>query len=338
MIKTKLNLEMCLDFSINDIEECNEVKLDIGEDYAISEKYLILANVKNSKYIKHAQSPEERYGFRIVRKYSNLIEIESNGYNHIIPFSEISRFKGGVKTMTHKSKLKFMNENSFFNTDLRAVNIEYINNRPLIRIENIATNESSSCLSFTNPNIKRLISQTTKNSKYLDRIKLSLGNFYDYSKTKCDNSQSKAIVTCPIHGDFEITVSNTLNRGCGCNGCSLEKRGFNRGKFIDRCKTNGIDGILYLLKCESDSEIFYKIGITSVSIKSRIMKIPYRSTILMEINGDASSIYDLEIVLHRKFASNSYFPKIKFKGRTECFKFDNENEVINLISGYKSSI
>lgn len=338
MIKTRLNLEMCLDFSINDIEEYKEDKLDVGEDYVIPEKYMILADVKNSKYVKHAQSPEERYGFKIIRKYSNLVEIESDGYNHIIPFSGISRFKGGIQTMTHKSKLKFMNDNSFLNTDLRAVDIEYVNNKPLIRIENIVTNESSSCLNFTNPNIKRLISQTTKNSKYLDRIRLSLGNFYDYSKTKCNNSNSKAIVTCPIHGDFEITVSNTLNRGCGCNECSLEKRGFNRGKFIDRCKINGVNGILYLLRCESDSEMFYKIGITSVSIKSRIMKIPYRSTVLLEINGDASSIYDLEIVLHRKFSSSSYLPSIKFKGRTECFDFNDENEIINIISSYKSRI
>lgn len=338
MTKTKLDLEMCLDFSINNIERCESVEFEIDKIYKIPDKYIMLSNPKSSGVGKYRETPEERHGVKIIRKYSNLAEVEKDGYNHIIPFSEISRFKGGVKTMTHKSKLKFMNENSFLNTDLRAVDIEYINNRPLIRIENIETNEFSSCLNFTNPNIKRLISQTTKNSKYLDRIKLSLGSFYDYSKTKCDNSHSKAIVTCPIHGDFEITVSNTLNRGCGCNGCSLEKRGFNRGKFIDRCKTNGIDGILYLLKCESDSEIFYKIGITSVSIKSRIMKIPYRSTILMEVNGDASSIYDLEIVLHRKFASNSYFPKIKFKGRTECFKFDNENEVVNLILSYKSSI
>lgn len=334
--KLKLNLETHFNFSINNIEEYNDVTLEVNKNYVIPEKYIILSDPKLSSPGKYGATPEEKYGFKILKKYGNLVEIESNGYNHVIPFSAISRFSGNIKTMTLESKLKFINNNSFLNTDLRAINITNSSSGSIIDVINTKTNESSRCRNFTNPNIKQLLSNTTKKSKYLDRIKDSLGDFYNYSKTKCSCTRDKAIVTCPIHGDFEITVSNTLNLGCGCNKCSLEKRGFGRSKFVNRCNDNGVDGILYLIKCKSNSELFYKIGITSVSVKSRMINIPYKSTILIEINGDASSIYDLEIVLHRKFANNSYFPKLKFKGRTECFEFNNESEIISIISNYKN--
>lgn len=53
-------------------------------------------------------------------------------------------------------------------------------------------------------------------------------NKYKYNKTKLENrkdKKSKIIVTCPIHGDFEITAhEHLMGRGCPhCNASKLEQ-------------------------------------------------------------------------------------------------------------------
>jgi hypothetical protein len=48
-------------------------------------------------------------------------------------------------------------------------------------------------------------------------------NCYDYSKVEYINSQTKVIITCKIHGDFE-QVPNSHLQGSGCNNCGIIKR------------------------------------------------------------------------------------------------------------------
>lgn len=45
---------------------------------------------------------------------------------------------------------------------------------------------------------------------------------YNYSKTNYISTKEKIIITCPIHGDFEITPNSHLN-GCGCKKCANDK-------------------------------------------------------------------------------------------------------------------
>lgn len=57
-------------------------------------------------------------------------------------------------------------------------------------------------------------------------------NFYSYNKTVYVNNYTKAIFTCPVHGDFKQTPHQHL-RGCGCPKCktsNLEKKVI---KFLD---------------------------------------------------------------------------------------------------------
>lgn len=46
---------------------------------------------------------------------------------------------------------------------------------------------------------------------------------YDYSKFEYVNSNTKGIVICPIHGEFEVNPGNHLS-GKNCPQCALEKR------------------------------------------------------------------------------------------------------------------
>ena len=46
---------------------------------------------------------------------------------------------------------------------------------------------------------------------------------YGYSKVKYKNNNTKVIITCNIHGDFEQTPDNHFN-GAGCSKCANIKR------------------------------------------------------------------------------------------------------------------
>lgn len=65
----------------------------------------------------------------------------------------------------------------------------------------------------------------TKKSNTEDFIKKASyvhNNYFSYEKTVYVNSNEKLIVTCPIHGDFEVKANNHLN-GANCLKCKREK-------------------------------------------------------------------------------------------------------------------
>ena len=55
--------------------------------------------------------------------------------------------------------------------------------------------------------------------EYIEKVSKIHNYKYIYDKTKYINSHTKIIVTCPIHGDFEILATNHLS-GDGCPLCS----------------------------------------------------------------------------------------------------------------------
>jgi hypothetical protein len=44
-------------------------------------------------------------------------------------------------------------------------------------------------------------------------------NFFTYNKVKYKNNWTSIIITCPIHGDFNVTPNNHLNKKSGCPKC-----------------------------------------------------------------------------------------------------------------------
>ena len=62
-------------------------------------------------------------------------------------------------------------------------------------------------------------------------------NLYDYSKSLYVASSVKLTITCPLHGDFDITPNAHL-RGSGCNKCGIlrssKKQRMSKQEFIDR--------------------------------------------------------------------------------------------------------
>ena len=80
---------------------------------------------------------------------------------------------------------------------------------------------------------------------------------------------------------------------------------------------------MYVIKCFDNSEEFYKIGITSTSIKRRFhsfSSMPYSHEIIQEIKDVSINIYKLEKLLHFLYKKHSYKPLKNFDGKEECFK------------------
>lgn len=56
--------------------------------------------------------------------------------------------------------------------------------------------------------------------EWVEKAKIKHGNKYDYSKSVYTGSRDKIIITCPEHGDFEISAQLHISRGDGCPKCA----------------------------------------------------------------------------------------------------------------------
>ncbi|WP_296137531.1 GIY-YIG nuclease family protein [Psychrobacter sp. B29-1] len=147
---------------------------------------------------------------------------------------------------------------------------------------------------------------------------------YSYEKAVYTRSNKKIIITCSVHGDFSQQANDhKLGRGCAkCGAIGNKGAGFNRTNFKKSCnKHHDGFGYLYVIKCHDEKEVFYKIGITSVSLRRRLTGnvIPYNYDVLYDVFDEGNFIFDMETQLHRLLKKYKYEPKIGFGGQTECF-------------------
>lgn len=164
--------------------------------------------------------------------------------------------------------------------------------------------------------------RTSNSEDFIIKARKKHKNFYSYSKTDYVTSYKKVIINCPTHGDFSQKPNSHL-RGAGCPECGKLMGGFKKSDFRNLCiKNNNGLGILYVLKCFNSSETFYKIGITSASVKARYScknSLPYEYEIVKEIVKESDIIYDLENKIFKSLYHFKYKPLISFGGQTECF-------------------
>ncbi len=153
---------------------------------------------------------------------------------------------------------------------------------------------------------------------------------FDYSKVEYKGRLKEVTIICSEGHEYKRKPRDHLD-GVGCPICSSANRGFTRSDFINRCKG---EAVLYLIECFNSTEKFYKVGITSKSIKQRFkdtQKMPYQYEIVKELKGTPEYIYDLEISIKSRIKTYNYKPKQTFSGySTECFK-DIPKEVIDAI-------
>ena len=65
--------------------------------------------------------------------------------------------------------------------------------------------------------------KSRKNTQYfIEKSKKCHGDRFDYSKSEYTKSNEKIVVTCKIHGDFNVTANNHLKGFGGCSACKSE--------------------------------------------------------------------------------------------------------------------
>lgn len=69
---------------------------------------------------------------------------------------------------------------------------------------------------------------------FIEKASKIYNDKYSYNKTVYTTAHEKVIVTCPIHGDFEI-IANSHLRGAGCPSCSKYGK-MNTEQFIEKAK------------------------------------------------------------------------------------------------------
>lgn len=159
-----------------------------------------------------------------------------------------------------------------------------------------------------------------KFSTFVRRSNIKHDSRYTYEASSYHNVESMVLIHCADHGSFRQRAADHM-AGHGCVKCGRNINGFGRSNFVDICNKSGGQGRLYVIKCYQDNEVFYKVGITSRTVKQRYnVKFPYKYDIVFSIKEDAAYIYDLENKIHALLKGHHYSPKIDFKGSVyECF-------------------
>lgn len=171
---------------------------------------------------------------------------------------------------------------------------------------------------------------------FIERAK-ALNLNINYSKVNYVNMDTKVTLVCnSCNLEWDTKPASHISYKTGCPKCRYSKVGWNKQKFVERCE--GELGILYLIKMYTENEEFYKIGITSTSVKQRYSDVSktncYSYDILLEIKTLPHIVFDKEktIKTHIKNANMHYKPQHKFGGSfSECFKTDHIENLIDLI-------
>lgn len=171
-------------------------------------------------------------------------------------------------------------------------------------------------------NCKKCVGKERKSKEQLidEMIKLH-DNEYSYVFPDVWSMQTKIDIECKNHGTFKASIKNHLGNNSKCPSCSKENNGWSKSCFINSAKDSNC--LFYTLLCYNENEYFYKIGITSKSIKERYSgkSLPYNYIVLSTTIGDAETVWNIEKSNLKHLKQYHYKPMIKFKGAIkECLK------------------
>lgn len=163
--------------------------------------------------------------------------------------------------------------------------------------------------------------QTTDD--FIRKSQLKHGELYDYSKSVYVNDITKITITCKEHGDFKMLPSNHHSLGQGCTACYRIRAQDNIGYYAEHLfttkpETKTTPTTLYYVKMTSDTETFFKVGLTTVNPPhKRFYGVPYTVDIIETVSGTLYELWQHEQSILQTV--NKYKPHNKFNGWTECF-------------------
>lgn len=176
------------------------------------------------------------------------------------------------------------------------------------------------------------VEKTQKNraKKWLEKARERHGNRYDYSKVEFKSQHDAVVIGCPVHGFREQKAYDHLKGGCRL--CAFEDlKGLYSSQYFEKnpSETNR-DAYLYYIQFHSEDEVFYKVGVTVNSVKTRftmVAKSPFIVTTLGINKTTLFKAWQHETELQRTHGDQfRYRPKLSKTltryyriGPSECF-------------------
>lgn len=165
---------------------------------------------------------------------------------------------------------------------------------------------------------------------FIKRADMLHDSKYDYSKVDFKVTKEKVIIGCSMHGEFSLSVNKHL-LGKECPKCTMHKR-IQNGWSTSAWEAAGTQSrnfkaySVYVVKCSSSEETFYKIGKTFKQVEKRLQKlseIGYTVDVIHVFTGTAEEMSQKEKEMHKENRDNKCIPNKVFCGMQECY-----NEVI----------
>ena len=163
-------------------------------------------------------------------------------------------------------------------------------------------------------NICKYEKRTSSTEAFKAKAKEVHGTLYDYSNSVYMFAKEKITIICPMHGEFLQSPDAHLI-GKGCKKCT-KKGGFSFEFFENNPEEKATPAILYVCRLHSDTEDFFKIGITTRTIKDRFRSIPYEYEIIYELPTTLYQAFMVEQKLLELLPP--YYPFQYFDGITEA--------------------
>jgi hypothetical protein len=236
--------------------------------------------------------------------------------------------------------------------NLRNTKIQFICNQHgefIISYSSLAKSPGCPTCSRLNSQSARKIGLQKKNAEtlkyrteqWINRATQMHGEKFDYSEVKYFDAKTPVIIICPTHGQFKQIPDTHLKSGCRlCADEDLLGK-YSEKYFTDNPSTSSQDAILYYIKFIHEDEIFYKVGITTTSVKNRFsmtksggIKVDILSTTKLTL---------IEAFRAEQIIQNSHGARFRYKpiiggksprdlriGPTECFSEQLPNEIVQL--------
>jgi hypothetical protein len=322
--------------------ECNEIFNMIPNNHltgsgcrVCTNKKMSIVNTSNTeKFIeKSLKIHGQLYDYSLINYINSVTPVEiickEHGEFKISPNSHLSGTRCSI--CAHKLKGVFGNlSQKEFKARLYKLSPElvvkgkYKNSRTKILVSDSKWDYlafPTSLLSGYKPSPNKIVQ---KNEYIKERFIKKHGKKYNYDLVNYKTIRKKVIIECKKHGKFKQLVSVHL-RGSGCSKCALKGGGwtYTQWERVAKKSINFDSFKVYIIKCWNDTEEFYKIGKTFMTIDNRFRgknRMPYKYKVLKVIKqGTARKLSELEITLMKTNKEFKYTPQIKFRGMTECF-------------------
>ena len=149
---------------------------------------------------------------------------------------------------------------------------------------------------------------------------------YCYYDTRTEPHTHVTIRCIKQDNIFTQAPAHHVNGKNGCELCKSKNLTWSKENFVSTYHHKQCT--FYIIQCISSTESFYKIGITSRTIKDRYNKynlLPYQYKIILDYKDTAENVWDLEYNFKIILKQFYYKPLKEFPGcLTETFQLENQ--------------